>query len=228
MPSRCGFCSGSVVLAVCLAMAHTAGAGPFTRTKLGDDLGGGGQPAEPASSSTDSDGMSGISEAIAGDHRFDLAAALVIGVPMGDYGSAVGTGFGFSAYGGYLLHPAPLVRIAIGPALAYQSYGAKGGGGSAGLFDVTAKVRAEYYVPAAPGLTLLGDLGLGVGMFMVSTDFGGGETQTNIGAFQLGVGAAFHVMPAFAVTGELAYERTPTDGDAAGRITFAIGGSYAY
>jgi hypothetical protein len=210
-------------------MAHTAGAGPFTRTKLGDDLGdGGGQPAEPAASSTGSDWMSGISEAIAGDHRFALAAALVLGVPMGDYGSVVGTGFGFSAYGGILLHPAPLVRISIGPALAYQSYGIKGGGGSVGLFDITAKVRAEYYVPAAPGLTLLGDLGLGVGMIMLSTDFGGGETQTNIGAFQLGVGAAVHFLPQFALTGELAYERTPTGGDAAGRLTFAIGGSYAY
>jgi hypothetical protein len=31
-----------------------------------------------------------------------------------------------------------------------------------------------------------------------------------------------------ALTGEIAYERTPTNGDAAGRITVAIGGSYAY
>ena len=226
MHARWLFYRSGFALALCVA--HAAGAGPFTRTKLGDNSTGGGPPPEPTSSSTDSDWTSAISEVIAGDHRFDLAAALVIGVPMGDYGSAVGTGFGLSAYGGYLLHPAPLVRIAIGPALAYQSYGAKGGGGSAGLFDITAKVRAEYYVPAAPGLTLLGDLGLGLGMFMVSTEFGGGETQTNIGAFQLGVGAAFQVMPPFALTGELAYERTPTDGDAAGRITFAIGGSYAY
>jgi hypothetical protein len=215
-------------MAVWLAMAHTAGAGPFTRTKLGDDLGGGGQPAEPEASSPDTDLKSGISNMFADEGRFDLAAALVIGIPTGDYGSAVGTGFGLSAYGGFLLHPAPLVRIAIGPALAYQSYGFKGGGGSAGLFDITAKVHAEYYVPAAPGLALLGDLGLGLGVAMLSTEFGGGETQTNVGAFQLGAGAAVHLTLPLALTGEIAYERTPTNGDAAGRITVAIGGSYAY
>jgi hypothetical protein len=226
MHARCLFYRSSIALALCLA--HAAAAGPFTRTKLGDDSTGGGPPPEPASSFNDGDLKEGVSELIAGDARFELAGALVLGVPMGDYGSAVGTGFGFSAYGGYVLHPAPLVRIAIGPALAYQSYGAKGGGGSAGLFDITAKVRGEYYVPAVPGLALFGDLGLGLGMFMVSTDFGGGETQTNVGAFQLGAGAAFPILPSFALTGELAYERTPTSGDAAGRISLAIGGSYAY
>jgi hypothetical protein len=214
MPSRCVFYCSSGALALGLAIPHTARAG------LGD---GTGAPPAPASASTSD---TGTDENV--DSKLELAPAFVIGLPVGDYGSAVSTGFGVSVYAGYLIRATPEVRVAIGPALGYETYGAKGGDGSAGLVDITARARGEYDLPGTPGLTLFGDLGLGLGLFMVSVDGVGSQTQTNAGAFELGAGAAFHILPKLALTGELAYRLTPTNGDGAGRIALAIGGSYAY
>ena len=159
-----------------------------------------------------------------------FSAGLTVGaqLPMGDFGDAYNTGFGFNAVGKYNLND----NMAVGLNVGYNSFGSDIDGVSSSMMPITALY--EYHFGSNEFKPYLGaDIGLYNFSWKTKIDMGIlGTVEADDSKMYFGfaptAGVLYDLSDSFGLCGNVKYHVVSTEGNSSSFLGINVGGIFSF